>query len=91
MKPISIPNGGGLIVLGQTGTAGLGISLNTTIMPMLRRTFLLKANARAIVIPYRANRAVIFNSNLFHQTDKMNFKEGYANRRINLTLLYGRR
>ena len=53
--------------------------------------FLTKTNARAITIPYRANRAVIFNSNLFHETDKMNFKEGYANRRINLTLLYGRR
>ena len=42
------------------------------------------------VVPYRANRAVIFNSAYYHTTDKYTFKDGYANRRINLTLLYGR-
>ena len=40
--------------------------------------------------PYRANRAVIFNSNLFHKTDR-SLSEGYENRRINITMLYGRR
>jgi hypothetical protein len=39
----------------------------------------------------RSNRAIVFASHLFHETDRMRFKEGYANRRINLTLLYGRR
>jgi hypothetical protein len=34
---------------------------------------------------------VIFNSNLFHQTDRFDFAPGYLNRRINITLLYGRR
>ena len=43
------------------------------------------------VIPYNENRAVIFNSNLFHETDSYEFKEGYENRRINVTLLFGRR
>ena len=42
-------------------------------------------------MPYRANRAVIFNSELLHQTNKVRFKPGYANRRINVTLLYGER
>ena len=31
--------------------------------------------AREITIPYRANRAVLFNSDLFHETDDIAFKE----------------
>ncbi len=53
------------------------------------RKFLERARARPTTIPYRANRAVIFDSDLFHETDKINFKDGYANRRINVTLLFG--
>jgi hypothetical protein len=55
------------------------------------RDFLARNGARSVNIPYRANRAVIFDSDLFHETGKMTFKEGYLNRRINVTLLYGRR
>ena len=40
-------------------------------------------------VPYRSNRAVIFDSSLFHQTDVTRFKPGYKNRRVNFTLLYG--
>jgi tetratricopeptide (TPR) repeat protein len=53
--------------------------------------FLAKSGAQPIRIPYRANRAVIFDSNLFHKTDKISFAPGYENRRINITMLYGRR
>ena len=42
-------------------------------------------------IVYKGNRAVIFNSNLFHETDSYEFKEGYENRRINVTMLFGDR
>lgn len=42
-------------------------------------------------IPYRANRAVIFDSDLFHATDQPAFREGYANPRVNITFLYGQR
>lgn len=55
------------------------------------RKFLADSGAKAITVPHRANRAVIFDSDLFHQTDAINFKEGYLNRRINITMLYGRR
>jgi hypothetical protein len=41
--------------------------------------------------PHRANRAIIFDSDLFHETDRITFKEGYLNRRINITMPYGRR
>jgi hypothetical protein len=53
--------------------------------------FLASSGAREIRVPYRANRAVIFDSNLFHKTDKISFAPGYENRRINITMLYGRR
>ena len=55
------------------------------------RDFLAQSGAKSLTIPYRANRAVIFDSDLFHQTDTIRFKPGYYNRRINVTLLYGER
>ena len=50
-----------------------------------------KSKGNTTVIPYNENRAVIFNSNLFHETDHYEFKEGYENRRINVTMLFGTR
>jgi hypothetical protein len=47
--------------------------------------------ARAVKIPYRENRAIIFNSDLFHASDGLHFRSGYTNRRINVTMLYGHR
>ena len=55
------------------------------------RAFLKSAGAKSVTVPYRANRAVIFDSDLFHETDTIRFRDGYENRRINVTLLYGRR
>lgn len=50
---------------------------------------LAQAKARALRVPYRCNRALVFNSDLFHRTDDIHFREGYENRRINITMLYG--
>jgi tetratricopeptide (TPR) repeat protein len=55
------------------------------------RDFLAKSGAKSVTVPHRANRAVVFNSDLFHKTDKIVFKEGYLNRRINITMLFGTR
>jgi hypothetical protein len=55
------------------------------------RSYLAQKGAKSITIPYRSNRAVVFSSDYFHETDRTHFKEGYINRRINLTMLYGRR
>ena len=55
------------------------------------REFLTSQHAEALTVPHRQNRAVIFNSNLFHETDTLSFKERYEDRRINVTLLYGSR
>jgi tetratricopeptide (TPR) repeat protein len=51
--------------------------------------FLRASSAKMTKVPYRENRAVIFNSDLFHKTDDIGFAAGYENRRINVTLLYG--
>ena len=51
--------------------------------------WLKEVGAEAVRIPYRANRAVVFNSDLFHETDEIAFKDDYLSRRINVTLLYG--
>jgi hypothetical protein len=40
-------------------------------------------------VPYRRNRMVLFDSSLAHATSPIRFKTGYANRRINLTWLFG--
>jgi tetratricopeptide (TPR) repeat protein len=53
------------------------------------REFLSASGARSVTVPYRANRAVIFDSDLFHETDQFRFRPGYENRRINITYLYG--
>jgi tetratricopeptide (TPR) repeat protein len=47
-----------------------------------------KSKDKTEVIPYKENRAVIFNSHLFHETDNYEFKDGYQNRRINLGILF---
>lgn len=56
-----------------------------------QRKFLAENGARSIRVPHRQNRAVVFNSDLFHETDRLSFAPGYENRRINVTMLYGRR
>ncbi len=55
------------------------------------QAYLARAGAKSVTIPYRSNRAIVFSSALFHETDRMHFKDGYANRRTNITMLYGRR
>ena len=53
--------------------------------------FLEEAGDEPVTVPYRQNRVVIFDSDLFHRTDDLDFRPGYENRRINVTMLYGDR
>ena len=57
----------------------------------LMEDYLARHGAKPRHIPYRSNRAVIFDSSLFHKTDDFNFGPDYCERRINITFLYGRR
>jgi hypothetical protein len=52
--------------------------------------FLRVHDAKSVRVPYRENRCVLFDSSLIHVSDEMHFKPGYENRRVNVTLLYGK-
>lgn len=55
------------------------------------QAFLARTDGRSRRIPYRANRAVIFQSDQLHKTDTFQFREGYLNKRINISMLFGDR
>jgi hypothetical protein len=44
-----------------------------------------------LVVPHRENRGVMFNSDMFHESDVIDFKPGYENHRTNIVMLYGNR
>jgi hypothetical protein len=50
--------------------------------------FLSENKATNQIVPYRGNRAILFNSKLLHATDNLNFKDSHEDRRINVTFLY---
>ncbi len=50
-----------------------------------------RAAKAPVRVPYRCNRAVVFDSSLIHESGSVRFREGYGNRRINVTLLFGDR
>ena len=54
-------------------------------------SYLKEHDAKAIYIPYKYNRCVMFDSNLFHKTADVNFFPGFDNKRINVTMLFGQR
>ena len=51
----------------------------------------LKAEGDVVTVPYACNRAVVFVSDQYHESLPFRFAPGYANRRCNLTLLFGDR
>jgi tetratricopeptide (TPR) repeat protein len=84
------PANGGLVVWDVKAPQDWDFERYNADIPGMR-AFLDKHGAKPVVVPHRANRAVIFDSDLFHETDRIEFKDGYENRRINVTMLYGRR
>jgi hypothetical protein len=56
--------------------------------PELIAPFLQMQNAHRISIPYRQNRAIILNPELFRGISELKFHRGQANNRINITMLY---
>ena len=54
------------------------------------RAYLKQSNKGSVTIPHKRNRVVLFDSSLFHETDKFKFKKGYKNMRINVTMLFGK-
>jgi len=84
------PERGGLVVYDVAAPADWDAADYNSNAPQIWE-FLKRTGAKPLTVPYRANRAVIFDSDLFHKTDDCAFKDGYLNRRINCTMLFGRR
>jgi hypothetical protein len=51
--------------------------------------YLGRHNSKSVTVPYKANRAVLFDSTLFHETDEIKFEDSYLGRRVNMTYLFG--
>jgi tetratricopeptide (TPR) repeat protein len=85
------PESGGLVIWDVPAPLDWAFGKYQNNDPRDVRAFLGAQGATSVRVPYRANRAVIFDSDLFHETDRFRFGEGYLNRRINITMLYGSR
>ena len=84
------PASGGLVVYDAEAPFDWNFITYNTNQKRIRK-YLADHDSGKIVVPYRENRIVLFNSNLFHETDTFDFEQGYENRRINITVLFGRR
>ena len=86
------PASGGLIVWDKEAPRDWDFKVyNSTAFQPKIREFLNESGASPVKVPYRANRALVFNSDLFHESDTCVFRDDYESRRINITFLYGRR
>jgi len=90
------PESGGMVVWSKLGneadeasTRKAYLSVGGDVSPVEKARILGLTDGDARTVPYRANRAVLFRSSLYHKTDKHSFKEGFENCRINFTLLFG--
>ncbi|KAL7519130.1 hypothetical protein ACHAWX_003923 [Stephanocyclus meneghinianus] len=81
---------GGLVVYTTKPPESWDFESYNTNTDMVVEELLRPTNFANITVPHKPNRAVIFDSALFHQTDKYTFKHGYQNGRINLTFLFGK-
>jgi len=84
------PEHGGLLVYTHDAPRDWGFAKFNNDAATIQR-YLESVGSVPVCVPYRENRAVIFDSDLFHATDRPRFRDGYLNRRINVTLLYGLR
>ena len=84
------PSSGGLVVYNSEAPIDWAFEAYNNNQEKIREE-IIKSGGNKNIIPYNENRAVIFNSNLFHETDNIDFKDGYENRRINVTMLFGKR
>lgn len=84
------PDSGGMTIYGLEAPTQWDFQTYNRDIEAIRR-YLALQRPTAIHIPYRCNRAIIFNSDLFHETDAVDFDDAYENHRINITMLYGDR
>ncbi len=83
------PDSGGLVVWDEKAPSDWTFDDYNSGGDRVQR-YLDERNAESRVIPYRANRAVLFEGHLFHRTDDFTFAPGFENRRRSLTFLFRR-
>jgi tetratricopeptide (TPR) repeat protein len=81
------PSTGGLVVWDKSAPSDWSFDDYNSGSKRVRQ-FLLDQNAESDSIPYRANRAILFEGHLFHRTDGFTFAPGFANRRRSVTFLF---
>lgn len=82
------PSSGGLVVYDRAAPSDWSFEdFNSDVEQIAQAV----AGAERVRIPYRQNRAIIFNSSVFHESDSINFGTSYGHRRTNVTLLFGSR
>ena len=84
------PEHGGVIVYDFEAPPEWRLNKYDQDIQRLRET-MAQSDADRVIIPYRQNRAILFNSDLYHESDEAHFGTGYENHRINMTFLYGSR
>lgn len=84
------PDSGGMVIYDIDAPASWDFATYNERIDIIR-DYLALRRPRVIRVPYRQNRAVIFNSDLFHATEAVRFHPGYTRHRINVTMLYGDR
>jgi hypothetical protein len=83
------PDGGGLVIWDKKAPSDWNYNDYNSGGERVRQ-FLEDQNAESRVIPYRENRAVLFEGHLFHRTDDFSFAPGFENRRRSVTFLFRR-
>jgi len=91
---IGDPNGGGMVMYDKVHPDEwdwLTFNLHKDDPSIQRQIAEYLRDAKSTVVPYRCNRAVLFHSTLFHKTDPFHFRDSYESRRMNITMLFGKR
>jgi len=84
------PNGGGLLFWNKK-VPMLKVKDNPKEMTdQIIRDIIAEPDSESFSVTYKCNRATLFNSNIIHKTDEINFKSGYLNRRLNITFVFGK-
>ena len=84
------PDGGGLLFWNKK-VPMLKVKDNPKEMTdKIMRDIIAEPDAEYFSVPYKCNRATLFNSNIIHKTDDINFRTGYENRRLNITFVFGK-
>lgn len=82
------PDTGGLVIYGKRAPANWGFDRFNGDDSAIADAI---ADAPRTRVPYRMNRAMIFDSALFHGSDNVAFEDSFEGWRINMTMLFGER